>query len=201
MKSEDEEEMLSRMRSSEEAEAIIRRFQESGYSPIYEDMSAARTNIGKRTQYESISLPFESDRDDVLGARILWSTVNSSATGYVVRESSEYVLDIYQEEGDEIVSRTVTDSDLEEVMIEDEQATSQTAECPPYCPTNPQMFTCSGDIDWECVGDAAGTAGIACYPCSVDPSRVTCVPCTATVVMQSYDMVDGCCDGSWTPVY
>jgi hypothetical protein len=193
--------VVSRMRSTQEAKALIDHFKEKGYSPNYKKANVTQINLDSTDAYETVVLPFKITDEDVLEVRLLWSSIRSAARGYLIRESGEYELNIYRIENNGITTRILTDSDLEMESTRGDLTIQQSYNCPPYCPTAPSAFYCSGSVNWDCVANVGGSAGITCYACYVEPSRLTCIPCIAGIVLQGYNFVDDCCDGTWEPVY
>jgi len=129
--------------------------------------------------------------------------VRSSAVGYVVRDQGEGgTLDVYSTEDDEVSVRSLTEQNIEEYEGQaTRQPSSNALGCPPFCPTIPTTFVCDGSIDWNCVANAAAGGGITCWPCRAAPSQVTCGPCLVAIILNSWNLVDDCCDGSWDPIF
>lgn len=193
--------VLSEMRSSGEGKTLIHYLKEKGYSAKYEEATITRIDPAGAEEYETVILLFEVPDEDILDARLMWSSVRSSATGYEIRDGAEYELLVSEVEDGEGVTRTLTDSDLETPSTQTRVSTQQVSGCPPICPTIPQAWTCEGSVNWECVGKAISKSGIGCYPCYADPSRITCIPCIGNLLLNGYDFVDDCCNGSWEPIY
>lgn len=183
--------------ADEAVQALLGEFSRKGWEPQPRAADVVRHSRPKSEAIESVVLPFATDTKEH-SVKLLWASDKWETSGFETDiRTEEPELHVYTVEDGDVAQYSATEHELAHSNVKEANAKNGDAAVSVASSPQPGVSVSCSDPNWDCVIEALGSTGITCYPCKVDPSKASCVPCAAHALLQGYLNRDECCPSGW----